>query len=48
MLDVDDERWRPFMLWMALNYVALPAWMCFVCAITARRMIVGFNGRVGR
>jgi len=45
VMGVDDERWRPFMLWMSLNYLALPIWMCAICAITARHAVVGFNER---
>ena len=47
VMGVDDERWRPFMLWMSLNYLALPLWMCMICAITARHAVVGFNERAG-
>lgn len=43
MLPIDDVRWREFMLWMSLNYVALPLWMCYICAITGRRPIVGYG-----
>lgn len=47
-MSIDDERWRPFMLWMALNYLALPLWMVAICAITARHAVVGFNERAGK
>ena len=43
MLSIDDVRWRPFMLWMSLNYISLPIWMCTLCAITNRHAVVGFN-----
>ena len=43
MLSLDDDEWRPVMLWMSLNYVSLPLWMCCVCAITGRHAVVGFN-----
>ena len=46
-MGVDDLRWRPFMLWMSLNYLSLPLWMCGICAITARHAVVGFNERAG-
>ena len=43
MLAIDDGEWRPVMLWMSLNYVSLPIWMCALCAITNRHAVVGFN-----
>lgn len=43
MLSMDDAEWRPVMLWMSLNYVSLPIWMCILCAITNRHAVVGFN-----
>jgi len=43
MLSMDDGEWRPVMLWMSLNYVSLPIWMCALCAITHRHAVLGFN-----
>ena len=47
LMPVDDEGWRPFMVWMSLNYLALPLWMVAICAITARHAVVGFNEKAG-
>ena len=43
MLPIGSAEWRPVMLWMSLNYTALPLWMCYLCAITHRHAVKGFN-----
>ena len=48
MLSMEAAEWRPVMLWMSLNYVSLPIWMCALCAITNRHAVLGFNEARGR
>mmetsp|Transcript_4282 Transcript_4282/g.9397 ORF Transcript_4282/g.9397 Transcript_4282/m.9397 type:complete len:210 (-) Transcript_4282:142-771(-) len=43
MLSIDDKTWREYMLWMSLNYLALPTWMNYICAITGRHRVRGHN-----